>query len=125
MTVKGRAYTRSFLCIAACSNFLVPWRAAPRHLTDYSASLWHGCCRNEDKDDLATPDLKYLAVPYLQGELAARGAATDMQVRSTPQLACMAQMQRALLILDTQSCTPLHVQERLIALHTSRQHHLR
>jgi TAP42-like family len=39
----------------------------------------YGCCRNEDKDDLATPDLKYLAVPYLQGEIAARGAATDMQ----------------------------------------------
>jgi hypothetical protein len=40
---------------------------------------WCGCCRNEDKDDLATPDLKYLAVPFLQGELAARGATTDMQ----------------------------------------------
>lgn len=38
-------------------------------------------CSNEDKDDLATPDLKYLAVPYLQGELAALGAATDMHER--------------------------------------------
>lgn len=38
-------------------------------------------CSNEEKEDLATPDLKYLAVPYLAGELAALGAATNMHER--------------------------------------------
>lgn len=47
----------------------------------HSNTVIHGSRRNEEKDDLATPDLKYLAVPYLQAEVAVRGAATDMQER--------------------------------------------
>lgn len=40
-------------------------------------------CSNEEKDDLATGDLKYLAIPYLAGQLHADGPTSTLSARAT------------------------------------------